>query len=181
MKVAEIISDTNIGGAGILLCTRLKYTDRQAFQTSVILPENSRLKDRLKDLKIPVYEIPSCADRSWSVMGLGAHIRILRTLNPDLVNCHASLTGRVAARICGVPSVIYTRHCVFPLKRWQATSIGRILLSVGQNLLLDHAIAVAHSAKENLIALGVRSSRIHVIINGVEGMRKYSKQERERM
>lgn len=178
MKVVEIISDTNIGGAGILLCTRLKYTDRNEFQTAVILPKNSQLKPRLRRLHYPVYEASGSKDRSWSLRGLGSHIRLLKKLRPDLVNCHASLSGRMAARLCGVPSVVYTRHCVFPLKPWQKTIVGKTAMKIGQGLFYDHAIAVAHAAKDNLIALGVSPDRIHVIINGVEGKRAYSEKEK---
>ena len=179
MKVVEIISDQNIGGAGVLLCTRLKYTDRKEFQTTVILPEGSQLKSRIESLNYSVREVRGAEDRSWSWVGLWSHMCALKELNPDLVNCHASLSGRVAATLCGVPAVIYTRHCVFPLKPWQRTSLGKMAMRIGQGLFLDQAIAVAHAAKENLISLGVSPRRIHVIVNGVEGKRALNEKEKD--
>ena len=179
MKVVEIISDTNIGGAGVLLCTRLKYTDPKEFETCVLLPKGSQLKTRIESLGYPVYEVTGSADCSWTPKAFSSYIRILKRLRPDLVNCHASLTGRLAATLCGVPTVVYTRHCVYPLNPWQKTKIGQALLKLGQNLLLDHAIAVAHTARDNLIALGVSPKSIRVIINGVEGKRRYTEEERK--
>ena len=46
IKVIEVISDTNIGGAGILLINRLKHTNKELFDTTVILPKGSKLKKK---------------------------------------------------------------------------------------------------------------------------------------
>ena len=35
MKIIEVITDTNIGGAGVLLINRLKYTDISKYDTEV--------------------------------------------------------------------------------------------------------------------------------------------------
>ena len=51
-------------------------------------------------------------------------------------------------------------------------------MKIGQGLLHDCAIAVAHAAKDNLIALGVSPRKIHVLVNGVEGKRAYSEKEK---
>ena len=42
--VLNIISDTNIGGAGRVLLNYLQYCDRSQFQVSVALPQGSLLK-----------------------------------------------------------------------------------------------------------------------------------------
>lgn len=181
MKVVEIISDKNVGGAGVLLCTRLKYTDPREMETTVLLPRGSALKPRVEGLGRTVRELPPSAKRSWSVPGLLALVAHLRILRPDLVNCHGSLCGRVAAKVCGVPTVLYTRHCVYPLKAWQKSSPGRLLLTVAQNLLCDAAIAVANAAQKNLIDLGVFQEKIHVIINGAEPLRPLSSEEKIRI
>ena len=43
IKVLNIISDTNIGGAGRVLLNYAKYRDREKFDMSVILPSGSML------------------------------------------------------------------------------------------------------------------------------------------
>ena len=44
IKVVEVSSDSNIGGAGKCIITFLKYFDRKQFDVSVVLPKNSLLK-----------------------------------------------------------------------------------------------------------------------------------------
>ena len=59
----------------------------------------------------------------------------------------------------------------FPIKQ----GIGAI-----SSILSTNVIAVADAAAQNLIDMGVSRKRISVIINGVDGFRKYSEAERER-
>ena len=47
IRVLNIISDTNIGGAGRVLLNYLRYTDRNRFETLVALPRGSLLKQLL--------------------------------------------------------------------------------------------------------------------------------------
>jgi len=179
IKVVEVITDTNIGGAGVLLCTRLKYSDRERIESEVILPRGSELLPRLRAIGVPVHEIDACRDQSFEVSAIPKYIALLRRIRPDLVNCHGALAARFAAKICGVRVRLYTRHCVYPLSKWQKSSIGRFFLGKAQGILSSHMIAVAHSAKENLTEMGVLPSKISVIINGVEALRTVSETEKE--
>ena len=42
IKVINVISDTNIGGAGTVLLTTLYNIDRSKFEVKVVLPEKKR-------------------------------------------------------------------------------------------------------------------------------------------
>ncbi|MBQ8212867.1 MAG: hypothetical protein IJZ80_02565 [Clostridia bacterium] len=55
MRVLHVISDHNIGGAGILLLNLLKHFDRSRVESVVALPKDSMLCKRLQALKIPFY------------------------------------------------------------------------------------------------------------------------------
>ena len=44
IKVLNILTDTNIGGAGRLLVNYLHNFDREKFDVKVVLPKNSALK-----------------------------------------------------------------------------------------------------------------------------------------
>ena len=44
IRVLNIISDTNIGGAGRVILNYLNYTDRNQFETLVAVPRGSLLK-----------------------------------------------------------------------------------------------------------------------------------------
>ena len=179
MQVVEAISDMNIGGAGVLLWLRLKNSDRSKIKSTVLLPKGSALRSRFTAIDIPVIEVDGCYDRSLDIRAIKDYRRVLKRLSPDLVNCHGCLSCRIAARQCHVPVSIYTRHCAYPPKRWQTSLLGRSLIGWEQCLLSDHVIAVAEAAKQNLMEIGVSSKQISVIINGVEGVRRLSQQERE--
>ena len=115
IRVVEAISDTYIGGAGVLLLNRLENTDRRLFDTTVIIPKGSRLKKRLLDLGVGVVEIRGAADSSFDIKTLGAYIYAIKKLSPDILSSHGSLNSRIAGRFAAVPSCVYTRHCVYPV------------------------------------------------------------------
>ena len=70
IKVIEAISDTNIGGAGILLENRLSHTNKKIFDTTVIIPKNSMLRDRLRKIGAKVFEIDSGKDKSLDLKSI---------------------------------------------------------------------------------------------------------------
>ena len=181
IKVVEVITDTNIGGAGVLLCTRLKYSERTKFETEVILPRGSELCVRLRAMGIQTHEIDACRDRSFELLAIPKYITLFRRIRPELVNCHGALSARIAAKICGVRVRFYTRHCVYPLPAWQRQGGGKFFVGKGQGILSTHMIAVAHSAKENLTEMGVSPSKVSVVINGVEPLRTVSDEEKQEL
>ena len=61
IRVLNIISDTNIGGAGRVLINYLQYADRKQFDTSVAVPRGSLLKAPLEELGTAVYEVDGAA------------------------------------------------------------------------------------------------------------------------
>lgn len=179
MKIVEAISDGNIGGAGILLLARLKYSDTQRHRYHVILPEGSALRERLKDRKVQVWTVRAGKDQSFSWKAIGQYWSILRCVRPDLVNCHGNLSCRIAAALCRIPCRVYTRHCAYDVPAWQTKFPGKWLIGHTQNRLSTHVIAVAHAAKENLLQMGVDDRRISVIINGSEEIRRMTDAQKQ--
>ena len=49
IKVLNVISDTNIGGAGRVILNYLRYSNRNQFETWVALPRGSLLKPLLEE------------------------------------------------------------------------------------------------------------------------------------
>ncbi len=178
IKVVEAISDTNIGGAGVLLVNRLKHTDRSVFDTTVVLPKGSRLEERFKDMGVRVIAINGCFDKSWDMRGFEAYKMIFSRLSPHIVNSHGCLAARVAAKSSGVAVKLYTRHCVFPVSKAYENRAVRLAMRSAAKYLNDGVIAVAHSAKENLVKMGIDPQMIHVIINGAEPLRRISEEEK---
>ncbi len=53
IRVLNIISDTNIGGAGRVILNYLSYADRTQFETLVAIPRGSLLKEPLENGHVP--------------------------------------------------------------------------------------------------------------------------------
>lgn len=181
VRVVEAISDTNIGGAGILLLNRLTHTNKKLFDTTVLLPQNSQLAERFEEIGVKTVEISGGGDRSFDPAGMIKYTSALKKIRPHIINSHGSLTSRIAATATGVPVRIYTRHCVFPLNGLYRYSAVRAAVGALTDILSHKVIAVAYSAKKDLVKMGVRSEKIKVIINGAMPLNKTSKQESERL
>ena len=113
MKVLHVISDKNIGGAGVLLTTLLQNFDRRRVESIVALPKGSALLERIRNLPIKILELEHPCDRLsmcsiWELRG------IIRDCSPDIVHANAALSARLAGRLSG-KKVVHTRHCCFPL------------------------------------------------------------------
>lgn len=179
LQVLEVISDQNIGGAGRLLINRIKNTDRTQYHITVIIPKESMLLDLLKRENVNVIEINGAKNRSFDLKCFFKFLKIIKCLSPDIINCHASMSARLAAKMLGVRVKIFTRHCDFPIKSFLKIPILRVALGFFNNYISDGAIAVSYSAKHNLIDLGVSEKKIKVIINGSQPQRKFSKEEND--
>ena len=166
IKVIEVSSDSNIGGAGRVLLILLKEMDRTKFDVSVILPENSLLKPEIEKLGIEVIEVSGIAEKSLDMASISKLKKIFDERKPDIVHTHASMSARIAARLSGC-KIIYTRHSVFPPAKSISQGIGKIVNGAVNNFFSDRIIAVAEAAKENLTDTGVADKKIDVILNGV--------------
>lgn len=168
LKLVHILTDTNIGGAGVLLLNQLKNIDRDRFEVSLVLPCGAELAREVRRLGVRVIFIEGIADRSFSLVGIGALSSLIRREVPDIVHCHGALSGRVAATLCRVSVRVWTRHCAYPISRMIRSFPFRQICGGTQILLSNGIIAVADAAAENLVDMGVPKDKIRVIINGVE-------------
>ncbi len=180
MKIIEVSSDTNIGGAGKCLLTLLKNFDYDKFDVKVILPKNSLLKPHIEELNVPVIEADGIADKSLDKGAIGELKQIFKEEKPDLVHTHASMSARIAARAAGA-KIVYTRHSVFPPSKKISKGIGKAINGAVNNYLADGIIAVAEAAKENLTDTGVSDKKITVILNGVDGLTPASALKKEKI
>ncbi len=180
IKVIEVSSDTNIGGAGKCLLTLLENFDYDKFEVKVILPENSLLKPHIDKMGIEVIEVCGIADKSLDISAVGALKRIFKREKPDIVHTHASMSARIAAKLAGA-KIVYTRHSVFPPPAKISHGIGKKINGFVNNFLSDGIIAVAEAAKENLTDTGVDAKKITVILNGVEGLKDADEAEKTQL
>ncbi len=169
IRVIEVSSDSNIGGAGKCILTFLKTYDRDAFDVSVVVPKNSLLKPEIEDLRVKVFEADNLAEKSLDVHAIFRLRKLFRHLKPDVVHTHASMSARIAAWSLGIPTV-YTRHSVFPQSKRLTTFPGKWINGMVNNATATKIIAVAEAAKDNLTETGVSAKKIQVLLNGVEAL-----------
>jgi len=166
IRVLDIISDTNIGGAGRVLLNYLRYTDRTQFETLVAVPRGSLLKVPLEEAGAQVLEVDGIADRSYCREDIALLRKTIAQVRPDLVHTHGCLSGRIAARREKVP-VIYSRHSAFPVPAKLRYPPGRWVNKFINEHYADKIIAVSPAAAENLTDGGISPKKITVMMNGV--------------
>ncbi len=179
IKILNVLTDSNIGGAGRLLVNYLHNFDRTRFDSAVVLPKDSRLIPAVRAEGYDVIETEYGRDKSWDRRAVGELRRIIRDYRPDIVHTHSSLSARIAAWQCGVPARFYTRHCAFEPSRKLTTFPGKQLNGLMNRVLSTDIVAVAEAAKQNLTDTGVPEKLITVIINGVEPLRETSPEEND--
>ena len=177
MRVLNIISDTNIGGAGRVILNYLRYADRENFETLVAIPRGSLLKEPLEEAGVPVYEVDGMADRSYHKDDVKLLEELIRQVKPDLVHTHGALSGRIAAKHCHVP-VVYSRHSAFPVPAKLKYPPGRWVNKLINEHYADHIIAVSPATRDNLVESGISPKKITVVMNGIAPVAETSPEER---
>ncbi|MBR5313602.1 MAG: glycosyltransferase [Clostridia bacterium] len=177
IRVLNILTDSNIGGAGRLLVNYLRNFDRSAFETAVVLPAGSDLKPCVEEAGYPVIEIRNGRDKSMDLRAMTEVMRIIRDWKPDIVHTHSAFYGKMAAYLCGVKSRFYTRHSAFPPSKKLTTFPGKQINGLVNNTLATDIVAVAQAAADNMTDTGVDPKKITVIINGVDEMRRTTAEE----
>ena len=166
IRVLNIVSDTNIGGAGRVLLNYLQYADRSQFHTMVAVPRGSLLKEPLEQVGAEVFEVDGIADRSYDKNDVKLLKKLIDRAEPHIVHTHGALSGRIAGRQCG-KVVIYTRHSAFPVSAKLKYPPGRWVNKLLNEHYSDHIIAVSPAAAENLTDAGISPKRITTMMNGV--------------
>ena len=177
IRILNIISDTNIGGAGRVILNYLRYADRNKFETLVAIPRGSLLKPLLEEAEVTVYEVDGMADCSYASEDVKALQALIRQVKPDLVHTHGALSGRIAAKRCRVP-VVYSRHSAFPVPAKLKYPPGRWVNKLLNEHYADHIIAVSPATRDNLTEAGISPKKITVVMNGVAPVSPISDEEK---
>lgn len=163
-KVLWLIKGLGLGGAERLLVNALPYLDRQAFEYQVgyFLPWKDALVPTFRQQGIPV----TCfgAGRPGGLWSLGRVCRYLRQQRIGVLHAHlpwASIVGRIAARRCGVPRVLYTEHGCWNRLNPVTRLVNRLTLAWN-----DLTIAVSDEVRASM--RGVDATRVRTITNGID-------------
>ncbi len=181
IKVLNVLSDTNVGGAGRLLTNYLRNFDRTKFDVGVILPRDSALKPYIEAEGYSVIEIEHGRDKSFDMKAVGEIMRVIKSEKPDIVHTHSSFAGKLAAYLCRVPRRFYTRHSAFEPPKRLTTFPGKQINGFVNNTLATDIVAVAKAAADNMTDTGVDPRKITIIINGSEETRRISDAERREL
>lgn len=178
IRVLNVISDTNIGGAGRVILNYLRYSDRERFQTWVALPRGSLLKPPLEESGAGVLEVEGMADRSYHPEDVKRLRALMGEWRPDIVHTHGCLSGRIAAKGRRIPAV-YSRHSAFPVPARLKYPPGRWVNKFVNEHYADRIIAVSPAARDNLTQGGISPEKITVVMNGAAPVPRTSPGEQE--
>ena len=176
IRVLNVISDRNIGGAGRVPLNYVQYADRSRFETMIAVPRGSLLCEPLRELGGVVHEVDGLAERSYHKDDVRTLMELIRKVDPDIVHTHGALSGRIAGRRCG-KAVIYTRHSAFPVPAKLKYPPGRWINKLVNEHYADHIIAVSPAAAQNLTDAGISRKKITVMMNGVAPLTRATDEE----
>lgn len=175
IRVIHILTDKNIGGAGRWLLNYLKYHNQALFDVMVVVPNDSLLKEPLKNLKFSgIIDICDMDERSLSFNDIAKFKKIFKEFRPDIVHTHASLSARIAARLSGVKYVINTKHC---LENPTNNPIKRSLIKLINKMFSDKIIAVSKAVEISMLEANIDKKQIVTIYNGIEPSKRLSNEE----
>ncbi len=173
-KILFVITKSNWGGAQRYVYDLATSLPKEQFEVAVALGGIGELQKKLHAEGIPVIHLKG-VQRDLSVSadasGFLSLYKAIRFYAPDVVHLNSSKAGglgAVAARLLGVPRVIFTAHG-WPFAEKKST-VWRLFALLGSwaTALLSHAVIVV-SKKELL--LGKRmpfcGAKMHLIHNGI--------------
>lgn len=161
MKITHVISDGNVGGAGILLAS-LTEKLKNDFDIEVILPEGSLLAPRLP-CGIKVTALPFSSKSSFTSRDASLFKEHFKKNGTDVIHTHATLSARIGGRLAGIEHCISTRHCAYPSAKIKKLSLPKRLLYEAST---DLTVSTADFATQNLLRSGLKKEKIVTIKNG---------------
>lgn len=173
-KILFVITKSNWGGAQRYVFDLATSLPKEAFKVSVAFGQHGRLAQELLKAGVPTHEIQSLQrdiSLTADVKVFFELVSLFRKEKPDVVHLNSSKVGglgSLAARVAGVPHIIFTAHgWPFWEKRGQA-SRAMIWLVSWMSALLSHTIITIseHDLRvtENMPLVRAKAVRIY---NGI--------------
>ena len=162
----------------VVLINFMREANREDFDYTVVLPRGSLLIPRLQELNVNIVEMDGIAEKSFAVSQISAFRKLFKELKPDVVHTHASLSARVAARLCGKIKIVYTRHCAYTLEKKQTVFPRKQIAGIVNNKYSDAIIAISPAACENLTDTGADIRKITTMFNGVDPVVRLGDEEK---
>lgn len=115
-KVLYVITKSNWGGAQRYVYDLATNLPKETFEVAVAVGGDGLLAERLKAARVASYPIATLqrdVSLAADLKSFGDLYRLFKTLKPDVVHLNSSKAGGVgalAARMAGVPRIIFTAH-----------------------------------------------------------------------
>ncbi len=162
MLVTQVITDRNVGGAGIVLKNLAGVLSRE-MDFEIILPKGSSLKNRLIGTGARVVELPIKGDVTFDIGDTKVFYDYFKDRYTDILHTHACLSARIAASHLGIRALVSTRHCAKSDTKSERNPIKSLMYSS----YTVATVSTADCATQNLIDEGVDEKSIVKILNGV--------------
>ncbi len=174
-KILLVITKSNWGGAQRYVYDLATALPKTEFEVSVAFGQPGRLADELRRAGIATHPITSLqrdVSVSADIKSFFELLRLFRTKKPDIVHLNSSKAGGIgalAARLAGVPKIIFTAHG-WPF--WEVRNfLSRALIYFFSWLtaLLSHKVIVVSdydlSVAKKMPFIGHKAIRIY---NGID-------------
>ncbi len=171
MKITQVISDENVGGAGILLSLITEGLCDE-FDFEILLPRGSALIPRLPEgIKITPFPMHG----GNAPQDILRFYRYLKENPCDILHTHAAFSARLGGALAGIPRLYSTRHCAMDRRNFPP------LYQKLYNRVTHLTVATASAAAEELIQEGVCKENIRLIYNGTKEPPRISANERKQV
>ncbi|MCQ2413852.1 MAG: glycosyltransferase [Clostridia bacterium] len=163
MKIAEVITDTVVGGAEKQVLSLVSGLAGE-FEFKVYYPEQSAVAPLVRALPVESQALSLSHPEKPTLADTFLFREVFRREMPDAVHTHAGLSARIGARLSGVPLTISTRHCAYGANNPRPAVPLRGAL---YNAVTTLTVSTAKAATEDLRAEGVDMRRVVTVQNGV--------------
>lgn len=163
IKVVFVITKSNFGGAQRYVYELATGIPKNRFESAVVLGGDGLLVKKLSDAGIRTISLPSLLRDVNPIKDLASFItlfRLFKTERPDVVHLNSAKVsglGAVAARLVGVPRIIFTAHgWAFNEDR---SPLSRLIIKLLYfiTILFSHkTIAVSEAVAKEAPAYGIR-------------------------
>ena len=182
-QICYVITKSNFGGAQKYVYELATSLDKDIFDVTVALGGEGLLKTKLQESEIEVISIPNL-ERDISIFKefkvFNFIYNLFKKRHFDVVHLNSSKIGGIgalAARLSGVPKVIFTAHgWAFNEDR---SFLSKLFFKISYWVTIhicDKTIAVSENIKHRVLGWPFVSNKIEVIHNGVKEINFYEKE-----
>lgn len=183
-KILFLITKATWGGAQKYVYDLATHLPHEQFNVVVAYGEKGKLADDLSAAKIEIRELPSLGRDVAVLSDIKSFFEILtciRTTKPDVIHLNSSKAaalGALAARLAGVPKIVFTVHG-WPFKEDRNMFARALIRFISWfTALLSHATIVVSKTDESIgKAMWLTGERIHYIPIGIDMPNFLSREE----